>query len=288
MHPTILPTTNKDPGTHTIQIYKGGTWGAVGNRNPGTLIFSQELDNDDLVFFQENTITLTTPVPIDASQEMWLGYYCTDIDTIPGTKGIAGIDNGPRNEGFGNIMIYDNQWMTNYEYNQAAYNFVIKGIVQTIDSATVNIFFNGNELVTNFLGITYFHDNPTGEEHCYKLEVNCLEGGISLLSNEVCIPGVGVTENGETARFMVYPNPAGNELRITNLSHVSGKLSEANYELCDGVIEIYDVYGRRLLSNHLITSSSNHLINISSLSSGVYFIRLIDEQGSAVQRFIKE
>jgi len=260
----------------------------VGNRNPGTLIFSQELDNDDLVFFQENTITLTTPVPIDASQEMWLGYYCTDIDTIPGTKGIAGIDNGPRNEGFGNIMIYDNQWMTNYEYNQAAYNFVIKGIVQTIDSATVNIFFNGNELVTNFLGITYFHDNPTGEEHCYKLEVNCLEGGISLLSNEVCIPGVGVTENGETARFMVYPNPAGNELRITNLSHVSGKLSEANYELCDGVIEIYDVYGRRLLSNHLITSSSNHLINISSLSSGVYFIRLIDEQGSAVQRFIKE
>jgi len=266
------------PGhTHTIQIYKGGTWGAVGNRNPGTLIFSQELDNDDLVFFQENTITLTTPVPIDASQEMWLGYYCTDIDTIPGTKGIAGIDNGPRNEGFGNIMIYDNQWMTNYEYNQAAYNFVIKGIVQTIDSATVNIFFNGNELVTNFLGITYFHDNPTGEEHCYKVEVNCLEGGVSLFSNEKCIPGVGVKENGEVARFTVYPNPANNELRITN------------YELRNGVIEIYDVFGRLQKGERIKEKGEGTtIIDISHLSAGVYFIRLTDEKSSAVQKFIKE
>jgi len=91
---------------------------------------------------------------------------------------------------------------------------------------------------------------------------------------ETYISNVGIKSYSYALRL--YPNPANNELRITN------------YELRDGVIEIYDVYGRRLLSNHLITSSSHHLINISSLSSGVYFIRLIDEQGSAVQRFIKE
>jgi len=268
------------PGhTHTIQIYKGGTWGAVGNRNPGTLIYSQELDNADLVFFQENTITLTTPVPIDASQELWLGYFCTDIDTIPDEiKGFAGCDNGPRNEGFGNVMIYDNQWRTRYEYNQSAYNFAIKGIVQTIDSATVNIYFNGNELVTNFSGITYFHENPTGEEHCYKVEVNCLEGGVSLLSNEECIPGVGVKENGKTARFMVYPNPAGNELRVTS------------YELQDGVIEIYDVFGRKQKSRRAEEQKAEGtmVIDVSNLAAGVYFIRLTDEKSSAVQKFIKE
>jgi len=275
--PVYSTDHQQKPGhTHTIQIYKGGTWGAVGNRNPGTLIFSQELNNDDLVFFQENTITLTTPVPIDASQELWIGYFCTDIDTIPDTKGFAGCDKGPHNEGFGNIMIYENKWMTNYERNETFYNFVIKGIVQTIESATVNIYFNGNELVTDFSGITYFHDNPTGEEHCYKVEVNCLEGGVSPFSNEFCIPGVGVKENGENTKFTLYPNPAKNELRITN------------YELRGGVIEIYDIYGKKISSHHLIASSSHHTINISSLSSGVYYVRLIDESGFSVQKFIKE
>jgi len=85
---------------------------------------------------------------------------------------------------------------------------------------------------------------------------------------------VGVKDN-KIVRFNIYPNPANNELRITN------------YELRDGVIEIYDVYGRKISSHHLIASSSHHTINISSLSSGIYFIKLINEQGSSIQRFTK-
>jgi len=230
-----------------------------------------------LIFFQENTITLETPVPIDASQEMWLGYYCTDIDTIPGTKGFAGIDNGPYNEGFGNVLIYDNKWMTNYERNGAAYNFVIKGIVQTVENTTVNIYFNGNEVVSNLSGITYFHDNPTGEEHCYKVEVNCVEGGVSPFSNEKCIPGVGVNDNEQIAKFVVYPNPANNELRITN------------YELRNGVIEIYDVFGRlQKAESRKQNGEKEIVIDVSKLAAGIYFIRLSDKKGFAVQRFIKE
>jgi len=30
----------------TIQIYQGGFWGTEGERNPGTLTASQELDNN--------------------------------------------------------------------------------------------------------------------------------------------------------------------------------------------------------------------------------------------------
>jgi len=90
---------------------------------------------------------------------------------------------------------------------------------------------------------------------------------------ETYISNVGIKNYSSVIRL--FPNPANNELRVTS------------YELQFDYIEIYDVYGKRLLSNHLITSSSNHLINISSLSSGVYFVKLANEQNAYIQRFIK-
>jgi len=268
----------KEPGhTYTIQIYQGGKWGTTPKeRNPGTLIFSQKLNNNNLIFHTENTITLETPVPIDASQELWIGYWCTKIDSIQiGTKCPAGMDKDtPRKEGLGNIYFFFKEWLTSYEETSGELNWCIKGKVLTLNGLTVNIYHNDSPIDTDISGTTYFHDNPEGEEHCYTVEVNCLEGGSSLLSNEVCIKDNSIEE--QINKFNIYPNPANNELQITN------------YELRNGVIEIYDVYGRKLLSNHLITSSPHHLINISSLSSGVYFIRLTDVQVSSIQRFIKE
>jgi len=268
-----------EPGhTYTIQIYKGGVWGEPGTRDPGTLITSQELINTNLLFNEENTITLETPITIDASLELWIGYFCTNIESIQDPyKHSAGVDEGPCKEGVGNLIFYQNQWNTLLELSSTMnYNWYFIGKVQTIEGESVNIYFNEDILISNISGTTYFHDNPTGEEHCYKVKVNCSEGVVSPFSNEFCIPGVGVKENGEMNKFLIYPNPAKNELQVTS------------YELQDGVIEIYDVYGRKLLVNHLITSSSNHLINISSLSSGVYFVRLINGQGTFMQKFIKE
>jgi len=275
--PTFRPFQKKPGHTYTIQIYEGGTWGTEDNRSPGTLLVSQELDNNDLIFNTENTITLETPVSIDASQELWIGYFCFKIDSIqtPG-KSPAGIDDSPYEEGLGNIMFYDNQWYTLSElsYIDETNNWYIKGIVQTVEGLSVNIYHNDNLIDTDVQGTTYLHNDTIGEEHCYKIEINCLEGGVSLLSNEICIEDNSISE--QIMKFSIFPNPANNELRITN------------YELRDGIIEIYDVYGRRLLTSLLITSSSNHLINISSLSSGIYFVKLSDEQGSYIQRFIKQ
>ena len=355
------------PGhNYTIKIYQGGTWGTVGNRNPGTLKSSQELSNNNLIFNEENTIILETPVTIDASQELWIGYYCTNIDSIQTPyKEPAGTDNGPRKIGFGDITFYQNQWQTLHEINSASnYNWCIKGVVQTIDGATVNIYQNNNKIANNIPGTTYFHPKPTGSEQCYKIEVNCLTGGVSPFSNVVCITeaechpatnleveyatdcssatltwlapqnmtgtilyniyrndtllisnhgatsyqttnfnpnivniwsvkvvctaeesdAVSITKkvctvgvnDSKIVKFNIYPNPAKNELQITIAGQARN--DEAN-------IEIYDVYGRKLSSHHLNASSSHHTINISSLSSGIYFIKLITEQGYSIQRF---
>jgi len=269
------------PGhTYTIQIYQGGHWGAMGDRNPGKLILSQDLNNDDLLFKEENTITFDTPIPIDASQELWIGYFCTNIDSIPDKpKGPIGIDDGPRKEGYGNIAFIDNKWQTFYEFSiNRDYNSCIKGVVQTIEGATVNLYFNGGIIESNVPGTTYFHSNPAGEEYCYEVEVNCKAGGVSPLSNKVCIPGVGINENETLSKVTVYPNPAGNELRITN------------YELRDGVIEIYDVYGRMQKSRKAEKQNEGGVmvVNISHLSAGVYFMRIFNDEISTVLRFIKE
>jgi hypothetical protein len=95
--------------------------------------------------------------------------------------------------------------------------------------------------------------------------------------------GQGVDDMEETTGFKVYPNPATNELTITNY-----EFEINNEQLTMNNVEIYDIYGRKISSHHLIPSSSNHLINISHLSSGVYFIKIINSKSFSVQKFIKE
>jgi hypothetical protein len=72
------------------------------------------------------------------------------------------------------------------------------------------------------------------------------------------------------------PNPTTGELTITN------------YELRITGVEIYDVYGRNVSSHHLITSSSNHHINISHLQSGIYFVKISTEIGEIVKKIVKQ
>ena len=277
--PTFANWQTQPGHTYTIQIYKGGKWGEEGNRNPGTLLVSQELNNNNLLFNEEDTIPLDVPVTIDALQELWIGYYCNNIDSIQSSsKYPAGIDEGPCKDGRGNITFYQNQWFTILELdNNSDVNYYIKGIVQTIDGKSVNIYCNDTNIANNVLGTTYFHSNPAGEEQCYKVEVNCLEGGISPLSNEVCIEGVGIKDNEQKGKFTVYPNPARNELRVTS------------YELQVTSVEIFDIYGRHIpLSSRPLVHSSTTTIDISALSAGVYFIRLSDGQSFSVQKFVKE
>ena len=87
--------------------------------------------------------------------------------------------------------------------------------------------------------------------------------------------GVGVSEN-EIENISIYPNPTTGELTIENGEL---KIDEVN---------IFDIYGKNVLSNHLITSSSHHLINISHLSAGVYFVKIRTEVGEVIKKVVKE
>jgi hypothetical protein len=102
----------------------------------------------------------------------------------------------------------------------------------------------------------------------YTFEVT---GNITLVANFELYSGIN--ENGEKF-FTFYPNPAGNQLNIVRPD--AGKAQ----------IVIYNNIGVAVLSNEIADVETQ--INISTLSSGIYFIRLTDGQNSATQSFVKE
>jgi hypothetical protein len=70
-----------------------------------------------------------------------------------------------------------------------------------------------------------------------------------------------ISEHRVESVLKLYPNPT------------TGVLTINNEQLTMNNIEIFDVYGRKVSSHHLIPSSS-HQINISHLPSGVYIVKM--------------
>ncbi|MCL2682190.1 MAG: agmatine deiminase family protein [Bacteroidales bacterium] len=109
-------------------------------------------------------------------------------------------------------------------------------------------------------------------------------GSFNLISNDPENPeteitlyasynNLGVNEI-DISRINIYPNPTTGELRIEN-----GELKIGN-------VAIFDMVGRKLLSHRLNTSSSNHLIHISHLQAGIYFVRIQTDAGDFVTKKI--
>ena len=72
--------------------------------------------------------------------------------------------------------------------------------------------------------------------------------------------------------IQIYPNPAGNNIIITNV------------QLTYRTIEIYDILGNLVLSEKIITRSEEIKIDIQSLAPGAYYLLI----GKQVKQFIKE
>ena len=82
-----------------------------------------------------------------------------------------------------------------------------------------------------------------------------------------------VKENNE-ALFNIYPNPATNNLSIDLNSH------EESYNF-----QISDVLGTILITDKMTSTST---IDLSSISNGIYFIKLIDKENKTfIKKFLK-
>ncbi|MCL2290811.1 MAG: T9SS type A sorting domain-containing protein [Bacteroidetes bacterium] len=127
----------------------------------------------------------------------------------------------------------------------------------------------------------YWSSTPIGTEASYlyissSFGVNMLTGNRSTSRSVRCVSddAVGINEI-ENGKIIIYPNPTTGNLRIE-----SGKLKIDN-------IDIFDVYGRKLLST-LSLRSQYTTIDISHLPAGVYIVKLYTESGEMIKKVLKE
>ena len=90
-------------------------------------------------------------------------------------------------------------------------------------------------------------------------------------------PYSGINEKIENEKnFNIYPNPVNNAL-VIRFSDVQ------NYEL---KIELINMQGQVVLTDKI--SKSEHIVNMSSFTSGIYLLKIIDVKGVMVERIIKK
>ena len=125
-----------------------------------------------------------------------------------------------------------------------------------------------SELLTDTI---YLDENLPVGEYEYYVRTYFKEGCVSDSSNHVAETielGVKEFEDGIT----IYPNPTNGQLIINN------------EQLIINNVEIFDIYGKKY---HPITLSSHHLINISHLQAGVYFVKIITGKGIVTRKVVK-
>jgi hypothetical protein len=230
-----------------------------------------------------NTYALETPVLIEAGKSYKIGISVRthQADEYPVTT-----DNSLAINSDGNLYSEDNgaTWQRISDAGDFYDNLAIIGDITDTNQPTENprdndligyVMFKEGQPQGNIIYQSKFTDNNvTGvENYKYVLSAyynNGMESknsdGSTINIKEVLNSNIVVT---------VYPNPTTGELRITN------------YELRINSIEVFDVYGKKVSSNHLIPTSSNHHISISHLPACIYFLKIETAQGATMKKIIK-
>jgi hypothetical protein len=124
---------NEAAATYSIRV-----WIGAGAAN---LVCDQPVSNP--VIGAWNYVTLTTPVPIDVTNELWVGYYVNAQTGFP-----AGCDDGPAIDGYGNMMNFGG-WQTLLQINpELDYNWNLQVHVQSVTGATMPLAIATQDIVS--------------------------------------------------------------------------------------------------------------------------------------------
>lgn len=118
-------------------------------------------------------------------------------------------------------------------------------------------------------GKTYIHDATGTVVDSFDVELS--PQGIAIDYRAF----VGINEDVKTSNtFSFYPNPANESISIRLENNVNSLM-------------IIDVAGRTVIEKTNL-AVGNHKINLTELNNGIYFIRVTNETGISVERFIKQ
>lgn len=132
---------------------------------------------------------------------------------------------------------------------------------------------------------TYSNDLTTATPGCHYLRVRMNNAAIpadtAMVTYIVCKPGISqvahITSTSED-EISFYPNPAINTLNVV----YSEMLGVKN-------IAIYSIIGKQM-NIFSTTDNKGAMLNIENIPSGIYYVRLLNENGVviATRRFMKQ
>jgi len=111
-------------------------------------------------------------------------------------------------------------------------------------------------------------------EYEIQVQADCGDGNVSDWTAAITATTTTGIENHLLNSISLYPNPAKEyiDVRVDELNVTS--------------MEVYDVYGKLINTVSVIDNPTR--INVSSLASGMYFVRVTTEQGVATKSFVKK
>lgn len=142
-----------------------------------------------------------------------------------------------------------------------------------LDLSNLNVAVKGDNVVDNFERVDV--DNAIGTYTIQVTHKGTLPGGsqnYSLIVSGFDSSSLS-TESFKTDNLFVYPNPASDMLYFSTTENAS--LDK---------VEIYDTIGKRVLSSQI----NNNSVDISQLTSGVYFVKIYSGESQVTKKIIKK
>jgi hypothetical protein len=254
-----------------IRIWTGGTHVA----SPGQEVVTQDVNFSDFKDATGYWVTLNNPHIIDVTEELRIGYRMT-WPTVGSDCQMVPFDKSPVVEEKGDLLSFLRGeyyvWFSSGEPN----NYYIKAEIGKGISATpeweYDIYRDGKLLIDGHKENSYSDKGIEVGSHSWMVKVNCTIGGLSVpvVKSGSCQVGVNeVVVNG----FSILPNPATSKITIK---------ADNNFNKA----EIVNFLGQVVVSQNNSTETTE--IDVSNLTNGVYFVRIISDNGTSVQKFVKQ
>ena len=224
-------------------------------------------DNTTFTTFDQSVIprlksNFITAVASDAANNKWLGVLAKGITLLGGNAGwIANYDtlNGICNNGITGIQVNSAGYIWMGAYTK--YGALIEGGITKFDTASET-------------GISLSEDDGLVNDQVFRIALDQNDDlwiatgeGLSKYSDNL-----GISLNRSDLPISVFPNPAGDWL-MTDMSFVKAE------------VIINDLSGRTLIHEYI---SGNRHIEVKSLSCGIYFINIMDNDYRYFGKFIKD
>jgi len=251
---------NKTTGQHLShfniykQTYQENVFTKIGQVPYASFSTFVDTTTNPIVMAQKYEMTVTDS---SGNESLKCPYHKTvHLEVSPGVQGFNLIWN--HYEGF---TFYT--YMIHRKLNAGAWQ-LIDSVASDQISYTDPYFTSG--LMTYYLEvIRYSPCNPTLKSGLYE----------SVVSNTMTSAPLGITEIN-ALKVLVYPNPAQQKINVMLPS--SGNVSAD--------LEVYSADGRKYLEQ--IINQSKAELDLSTLPSGMYFLKVLSKEGVGTGKFVKE